>query len=306
MTDTPPQRTRQQVAGDIRKYLRAADALPTPHGTATKLIELARDERASLADNVLVLRSDPALTGFVLRAASAARFGGAPVRLDLKHAVQRLGLDVIRAHALALSLISQPVRPRCQGFDYTRFWVGALHKAVLTEALVRHCGARPGGDAFSLGLLADVGSLAFATASPRQYAQVLADGADTGGALAERERAVFGFDHHELSAVLLADWQLPGALADVVYWQRDPEGSDAAAGSTAHRVAGILQLADVLSRRALDADKDSDDDGAAQAALRAAILDLDAEAMQQISADSLPALREWADLVGLPLPPLPT
>ncbi|HRP96206.1 MAG TPA: HDOD domain-containing protein [Rhodocyclaceae bacterium] len=306
MTDTFPQRSRRQVVGDIRRYLLAAEALPTPHGTAAKLIEIARDERASLDDSVRVLRSDPALTGFVLRAARAARFGATPAGLDLKGAVQRLGLDVIRAHALALSLISQPARPHCPGFDYTRFWIGALHKAVLTEALVRHGVARAAGDAFSLGLLADVGRLAFATASPRAYATVLAQTAGRDDELAARERTTFGFDHHELSAVLLADWQLPIALADVVYWQRDPEGGGATAGSTQHRLAGVLQLAEALSRGALDAGHDGGDDALALAALRAAILGLEADTMHQILADSLPALRDWTGLVGLPVPLLHT
>lgn len=290
-------------SGDIRKYLHAAEALPTPRGTALKLIETARNPRATLGDTLQVVRSDPALTGFVLRAAGTARFGGAPGQLDLHQAVRRLGLDVIRAHALALSLISQRTQVRCAGFDYDRFWIGALHQGILTDALARHCIGHAGGDAFSLGLLADVGRLAFATASPRDYTAVLAHAGHDPLALAAAERQRFGFDHHELSAVLLADWHLPGSLADIVYWQRDPEGGGFAPGSTSHRLASILQLAAALSRAALAGDAGvRNDDALAPATLRAAILGLAAGEMQAILADSLPALRDWATLVGLPVP----
>lgn len=293
-----------QGSGDIRKYLHAAEALPTPHGTALKLIEIARNPRATLGDTLQVVRSDPALTGFVLRAAGTARFGGAPGQLDLHQAVRRLGLDVIRAHALALSLISQRTHVRCAGFDYDRFWIGALHQGILTDALARHCIGHAGGDAFSLGLLADVGRLAFATASPRDYTAVLAHAGHDPLALAAAERQRFGFDHHELSAVLLADWQLPSSLADIVYWQHDPEGGGFAPGSTSHRLASILQLAAALSRAALANDTSARNDDAllAPAMLRAAILGLEAGEMHATLADSLPALRDWATLVGLPVP----
>lgn len=296
-------RPQQEVLRDIRAFLLGAESLPSPRGTALKLIEIANNPKASLDDALRIVKTDPALTGFTLRAAASARFHGMGDKLDLNRAIHRLGLNAIRAHALALSLVSQRDRRNCPGFDYDRFWIGALHTGILTDALAARCVPRTEHDTFSLGLLADVGRLAFATAVPAEYARVITTARNEQRDLADTERSVFGFDHHELSSVLLADWQLPTSLADLVYWQRDPEGGGFAAGSPSHRLASVLQLARMLSDAALDPDAHTPLQ--ITASLRAAILDLPPDDMAQIVLSARPTLTEWVTLVGLPNLPIP-
>ncbi len=302
MSGLAEHRPQQDVVRDIRAFLVGAESLPSPRGTALKLIEIANDPNASLDDALHIVKTDPALTGFTLKAAASARFHGMGDQLDLGRAIQRLGLNAIRAHALTLSLVSQRDLRNCPGFDYSRFWVGALHTGILTEALADRCVPRAGTDTFSLGLLADIGRLAFATAVPAEYAQVICAARPDGVDLADLERDTFGFDHHELSSVLLADWRLPTALADLVYWQSDPEGGGFAAGSPSHRLASVLQLARSLSDAALDPAERGDP--SASTLLRAAILDLAPEEMDDTVTTSIPTLTEWIALVGLPTPPV--
>lgn len=300
MTRDTPQKTQPEVVRDIREFLLGAEALPSPQGTALKLVEIAQAPNASIDDVVRVVKTDPALTGFVLQAAASARFHGMKGTLDLNRAVQRLGLSVIRSHALALSLISRRMTLRCAGFDYDRFWVGALHTAILAEALAQDCNVRSAIDTFSLGLLADIGRLAFATATPDDYARVLVAAQAAPEDLSALERQAFGFDHHELSSVLLADWQLPTAMADLVYWQSDPEGGGFAAGSAAYQLVSVLQLARSLSDQALNSQPDPD--ALSSATLRAAILAIDRADMETSLAGSVNALKAWTTLVGLPMP----
>lgn len=300
MSGLAEHRPPQEVLRDIRAFLLGAESLPSPRGTALKLVEIASDPDASLDDAMNIVKTDPALTAFTLRAAASARFYGMSDKLDLRRAIQRLGLNAIRAHALTLSLVSQRDLRNCPGFDYGRFWVGALHTGILTESLADRCIRRPEGDTFSLGLLADIGRLAFATAVPDEYAALLQTARSTSRDLGDLERQAFGFDHHELSSVLLADWQLPTAMADLVYWQTDPEGGGFAAGSPRHQLASVLQLARSLSEAALNPGREPEN--LATAALRAAILELDPTDMRAVLAASIPPLREWTALVGLPVP----
>ncbi len=298
MSGNPHPRDRDRTVSDIRDFLLRAESLPSPQGTAAKLIELAADANASMDDVLRVVQTDPALAGYVLSAARASRFHGMSEGLDLRRAVLRLGLDLVRAHAIALSLVNQRGRTQCVGFDYPGFWIGSLHAAILMERLAGHCAALRGADAFSLGLLGGIGRLALATAVPAEYSALLAQAQLAHGDLAALERERFGFDHHELSAVLLADWHVPTALADVVYWQRDPEGGGFAPGSKPHTLAGALQLACALSQAALA----GGDDELAAATLRATILGIDPATMREVLAESMPALNAWAALVGLPVP----
>lgn len=293
-----PPRNPDDTRGRIRRFILDAEALPSPKGAALRLIELARDPDASIDETVRVIQTDPALTGFVVRAANAARFGGIERTLDVKRAVVRVGMQMVRAHALAISMIRDHKKLRCKHFDYTRFWTESLYTAVLMDKLAeRYREFRP-GEAFVLGLLAGVGRLAFATAAPDDYGVVLARAAARGAPLELLEQEAFGFDHHELSAVLLADWGVPTELADVVYWQCDPEGGGLKPDSRPYRLAGVLQLAAGLAAEAVAA---PEQDGASGIVyLRAALLELDPADMAALTAQALVELREWLQLIGLP------
>lgn len=295
------QRPRHEVVHDIRAFLVAAETLPSPQGTALKIADMARDPDVSLEEVIRVIKTDPALTGFVLRAASAARFHAMRGTASVQTAVQRLGLNAIRSHALVLSLIAHSSRLRCEGFDYQQYWVDSLHTGILTERLALAAHSQSANDTFSLGLLSDIGMLAFATAEPETYARLLALARHSRQDIAALEREQFGFDHNELSAVLLVDWQLPTTMADIIYWQRDPEGGGFAPDSTPYLLACVLRLAHSLNRYLFD--PTHAEEHLANARLRATILEMDFELVRQTLSESLNSLREWTQLVGLPMPP---
>lgn len=301
MSEPTATRDPEQTVDNIRRFLLAAEALPSPKGTALRLAELARDPSASIDAMVQVIKSDPALSGFVLRAANAARFGGGERVLDLNRAVVRLGMNAVRSHAMALSLIKDGMRVKCPHFDYAVFWTTSLLIASLMEGLSQRNRDLPPADAFVLGLLARIGKLAFATAAPAEYGAVLERHAEGASASLEAlEQHAFGFDHHELSSVLLADWGLPTTLADIVYWQCDPEGGGFSPESRPYRLAGALQLACSLADSCLAPGDNQLDAGTVY--LRAAVLELSADELTELTEAALVDLREWVNLVGLPLP----
>lgn len=300
MTSDSAQRDRGQVTGNIRDFLLAADELPSPKGAALQLIELARDPEVKIDAVVRVIRSDPALSGFVLRAASAARFGRTERSLDLQQAVIRLGMNIVRAHAVALSLVTNRPKVTSRRFNYTAFWTSSLLNASVMEALARHRGDLPAAEAFTLGLLSEIGMLAFATAAPATYDLALERATNGAESIESVEIETFGFDRHELSAVLLADWGIPTMLADVVYWQRDPEGGGFDPESRSYRLACGLQLATRLTQTCLAPAPDPEAVGTIY--LRAAILDLAPEEARQLATDALAELPMWTELVRLPRP----
>lgn len=300
MTTSTPARPQYEVVRDIRRFLLSADALPKPQGTVLKLIEAARNPDASIDDVAVILKSDPALSAFVLRAAATARFHTMRGSLNLNTAVQRLGLYAIRAYAVVLSLIALPDRMQCEGFNYHRFWVGSLHTGILTESLSEKSLGRAADDSFALGLLSGIGALVFATAEPDEYARLLSFGRKSGTDIETLEREVFGFDHDELSAVLMTDWELPTSMADIVYWQCDPEGGGFSPGSTPHLLASNLRLAHSLSCHVFD--RLDDGDALVTARRRAEALGIEPAELQELLAASMTALREWTYLVGLPMP----
>lgn len=296
-------RDREHVVRDIRDFLVSAEHLPSPKGTALQLMAVARDPRADVSDAVKVVKSDPALAGFVLRAANSARFGGLVKAVDLQRAVIRLGMNMIRVYAISLSVMGDKPRQRCPEFDYERFWTRSLLAGLVAARIAAQKDGFPAEEAFSLGLLGHIGRLAFATSAPTEYGRVLKQVAAGATTLEAGERLQFGFDHHELSAVLLVDWGLPSKLADVVYWQSDPEAGGFPPESREHLMAGALQLAGSVADLSF---QDSLDPAAVAAAyLRAALLELGPAQVRQLTADALGELGSWSSLTKIAVPTRP-
>jgi HD-like signal output (HDOD) protein len=296
-------RDRERVVRDIRDFLVAAEKLPSPKGTALQLMAVARNPRSDISDAVRIVKSDPALAGFVLRAANSARFGGLVKALDLQRAVVRLGMNLIRVYAITLSMIGERLKSRCADFNYDGFWTHSLLCGVIAARLAHRCDTFPAEEAFSLGLLGNIGKLAFATSAPDDYGKALRHAATGDCSIEDAERRIFGFDHHELSAVLLVDWGVPSKMGDVVYWQCDPEAGGFAPESREHQLASALQLAGEMARQAfLPPDAEA---ATPVAYLRAGILGLSGEDIQRICAESIAELGEWTRLTGVKPPQLP-
>ena len=293
-------RDRELVVRDIRDFLVAAESLPSPKGTALQLMTVARDPSADVADAVKVVKSDPALAGFVLRAANSARFGGLVKAVDLQRAVIRLGMNMIRVYAITLSVMGEKPHRQCPEFDYERFWTRSLLAGLVAARIVAQQEGLSSEETFSLGLLGQIGQLAFATSTPTEYGRILRQAAEGSISLEAAERSHFGFDHHELSAVLLVDWGLPAKLADVVYWQSQPEEGGFPPQSREHRLAGVLQLAGSVAD--LSFREHLDPAAAAAAYLRAALLDLSPAQVREITAAALKELETWSVLTRISVP----
>lgn len=287
---------------DIRRFLLDARSLPSPEGAALRLHELAHDPESDLDQILDTIKADPALTGFILHAANAAQYGAMSRATNLYQAVLRLGTNIIRVHALALSLARQTPPRQCRGFDYAGFWTMGLLRAELMAAQARRSGEFSTEDGFTIGLLADIGKLVFATAAPEEYAAVIAsDGA--GSHCAARERARFGFDHHELAAVVVTDWGLPTALADIIYWQHAPEDAGYPADSRAYRLSTALRLAAQTTRICLSPQA-PDERTVAELQLRAALGDYTLPQLVDLLTEAAQTLPGWTRLAGLPTPTL--
>lgn len=298
METTVLPRERESVVRDIHTYLLAGGELPSPKGVAQRLMSLAQDPDAGVADAARLVKSDPALTGVILRAANSARYGGGPKLVDVTRAINRLGMNMVRIYAISVSMMNEYRKGGCKDFDYARYWGQCLYAGITMDSLSRRCDGFPREEAFVLGLLGKIGQLAFATAAAEEYSSVLRKAAESGIELAELERRTFGFDTNEISAVMLVEWGIPTGLADVVYWQRDPEGGGYTPDSVQYQLAAALQLAAQLAATILSSAGGFEH--VSSLYLRAATLDIEPEELRTVSERALLEFRDWAKLVGLP------
>jgi HD-like signal output (HDOD) protein len=269
--------------------------LPTPKGVALALTRACRRDDVQLAEIASLVSGDPALSGRLLGLANAAALGGSSVS-STEEAVKRMGLARVSQLALAFSLIDQHGTGACANFDYAGFW----NRSLLMAAACRELGAgRALGapdELFTVGLLAQIGQLALATAYPKEMSNLMALDI-TRADLLQREKTLTGTHHLDLSVALMEHW---GIAIDYARPFGLHEAPDTGLFSANARLADRARLAHGawwMSRVLVRADLDTAlADPECQAALQ--WLKLDAESLTQHLHAIDSSWRVWLQLIA--------
>lgn len=236
------------TVGNRFHELKAAGELPSPTGVAVALLELTQKEDASIKEITRVIQTDPALTGRLLKLANSGFVGVRRAVVSIQHAVILLGVHVVRQLTLGLSVLANSRRGPCQGFDYLGFWSRSLATALAAQALCEKRRAFPSEEAFTCGLLSQVGCLAMASLYPDSYG-ALQRAASSGAELTQLERSTLSVDHTELTVALLDDWGLPSVCLEAVREHEDLADKDNLPQDSRERaLAQTLHLAAQIGR----------------------------------------------------------
>ena len=221
--------------------LKADSKLPSPKGVALKILEVTRRPDSSVDDIVRLVKSDPVMTGRILRYANASHGGSLRHLAAVGHAVAFLGMHRVRQIVLGFSLIDGYRNGQCEGFDYPAYWARSLATAISAQRLaaLAHC---PPDESFSCGLLARIGDLALATLFPQQYAAILQRKLSC-TQLLEVEHSCFGIDHTQLTFFMLGDWGFPDVFAKAVLHHEQPADHPYEAGSRIGTICSAIHLA---------------------------------------------------------------
>lgn len=186
--------------------------LPVQPGAAMRLLWMLEDPRTSAADLGRLIESDPALSTQVIRLANTAFYGLSGKVASAWRAVTVLGLATVRALATtaAFDLFSEKGRSVPD-----EFWPHSVATAAASAALARRVGVQA-NDAFSAGLLHDIGSALVFRRAPRRYDAVLERVTNEGVSLAKAEHDEFGFTHADVGAAALGVMKFPPDLVEAI------------------------------------------------------------------------------------------
>lgn len=240
---------RCSLAHPTFERLKASGRLPSPKGVALEILRLSESEDSPMEEIANAVSSDPAIAARILKLINSPIAGIARPITSIRQSTALLGIKAVKQLALGFSLVGNSRRECCEGFDYAQFWSAALGRAVAARHIVCRLGSFCPDDAFTCGLLSKIGQLALATVQPELLAQILnsVDPDDVAGRLS-RENEVFGINHNELTAEMMAEWFLPELFRKAVVAQDDPDHSDLDPDSRPLRLARTLQLSGFVSK----------------------------------------------------------
>jgi len=279
--------------------LKASGHLPSPKGAALQVIQLTRKDDVTTQEIARAIKSDPALSGRVIKMSNVlVAYQTRPIS-SMVDAVTVLGLNTVRQLVLSLSLVEDSRNVACQKFDYQGFWARSLLTAIAAQNLVLSSGIGSPEEVFILGLLGQIGSLALATAYPQEYARIIEKTeANVDAGLASLERAEFGFDHNQLTQVMLADWGMPRVFQEVALHHEDPGKSSFAEDSRDGRLLNVLHIADYFSRVCL-AQGPQRRKMVPRLILIATRLGVESDALTKLGDKSVGEWHEWSKICGI-------
>ncbi len=200
------------VAGTMR--------LPSPPLTYLALTEATRDPEVSVEAIAAVLEQDAAMTAQVLRVVNSPLFGVRREVSRVHQAIALLGRDMVKNLVLGADVfrsfkqLPAGARLAIETHHDHSLLVGRIAQVIAGKALAN--------DAFTVGMLHDVGVLLVATMTPDMQFEILdaAAGREIPPHVVEKER--WGTTHAEIGAHLLGLWGLPRAIVQGVADHHDP------------------------------------------------------------------------------------
>jgi len=236
------------MSDQVYEKIKSLGNLPSPSDVVMEITRLAWDPESKLEEISALIKRDPGIAMQILKYANSPLTGFVSKVLNLDRAIVLLGRRTVVNLSLVNSLLSKSRSGQCSNFDYEEFWSDSVARAATAKRLTGDERGINSSEAFTCGLICQIGRLALATAFPEQYAQVLThvDSADF-SVLADAEKHVFEIDHNQLAAEMMADWYLPVYFCDAVRFQEIPNMEDARTESQTHQLVKVLYLAGLMS-----------------------------------------------------------
>jgi HD-like signal output (HDOD) protein len=204
-----------------RRLVDDIDQLPSLPSTYLALMQAAGRSNSTVGDFVAIIQSDPAMSVRLLQLVNSSFFGSKSKVTGVEQAVNQLGLDLLKGLVASAHVFSALDASATKVVSVERCQLYALRVARLAQAMV---GSQQAADeAFTAGLLHNIGELVLAVEHPERFAAMVQRCADTGESRVAVERETFGATHSEVGAHLLMNWGIPFPIVEVAAFHQEPE-----------------------------------------------------------------------------------
>jgi len=204
----------------IERLVERQAHLMAPSPAVQRLLDLTSDPDLEVPSRQIadILQSEPALAAQVLQWVNSAIFSLPSPVSDIGRAIPLLGLNRVRALALSQAFFNKAAKEEMAtyGIKGLTFCLHGLETALGAAYLMKQRNPAREGDAFTSGLLHDIGMLLMGGVVENLEIQKPLLPADRPLCAIERER--FGVDHASLGGTLAGHWRLSpeqkGVIAD--------------------------------------------------------------------------------------------
>lgn len=233
MNDTPSDGTLIQ---------KALQSVPLPPRAVQELLRLSHESDVDMQRIVDTITSDEALTARVIRVVNSALFGLTRRVSSVQQATVLLGKGAITQIAVGVAALHiETAIPTDLPLSRQAFWRHSMGTAFLARHLGRNTSGVDTEEAFTAGLLHDIGKLVLMGYLGPEYSHVLNEAATARRPLHQVEREMLGVDHDDIGRELCNRWKLSDTFQSALSVHKDGE---------ADALKRIVQTANAASKAA--------------------------------------------------------
>ena len=230
------------VAGNGSPKPWALQRLPVFPAVASRLVTMVSQEDASFRKVADLIGRDTGLTADLMRMANSPLIG---LRFEIRsvlHAISVLGVNRVKTLAMTIALRNFAL-PAAGSEVFKECWRHSLACAFSCEELAVAC-SRDKDEAYTAGLMHDIGRLALLAAYPQEYSAMVRQAREQRKDLLEAERDTFEVDHCFAGGKLMREWKFPPEVCEAAQTHHLPP--DLTRFGISQLVHAGCQMADML------------------------------------------------------------
>lgn len=240
------QATARKTNADYSELLAKMQDIPTLPFVATRVNELINDPTSSSVEIAEVLKKDQVLTAKVLRLVNSSYYSIPGGVGDVQRALAFLGFNTLAQLVLSLSIFSVFRGKSKDEFSMLDFWKHALGTAVCSEMLAKRLKIAKPEEAFTCGLLHDIGKLVLNEIDPDRLAGVVKEATKRECAFTEVEKEWELPGHAFLGDVIATKWGLPQIVRLTIRYHHQDTSNMTTILSSARPLIQIVRLANQI------------------------------------------------------------
>ena len=204
---------RSQIVAKIENV----NNLPTLPTIALAVNKLLKDYDSSMEDLVALLEKDQSMAMKILRLVNSSFFGFKSKVKSVGHAVTLMGYNTVQNAIITVSVIeSLKLENKIDSFEIADFWRHSISVAAISKFIAIHTKLSSPEEAFTSGLLHDIGKIVWANFFPDELVCILLEMERKSATFYDAEKALDLPTHSTLGSVLAKRWMLPQAMVESI------------------------------------------------------------------------------------------
>jgi len=235
-----------KTGAEYSELLSKLQDMPTLPVIAMKVNELIADPNATSGDIAAILKQDQVLTAKILRLVNSSYYAVPGGVSDVQKALAFLGFNTVAQLVLSLSVFSMFSKFGDDSLTMKDFWMHALAVAVCSEEIGKRWKIVKPEEAFTCGLLHDIGKLVMYELDRDRLTFILKKAREGRKGFIEVEREHDLLNHAYIGEMMATRWGLPQVVRQAIRYHHTDVSKMSSLLGSAKKVIQVVRLANTV------------------------------------------------------------